>query len=232
MLKTIEGSHGSLIPRPLPIIFRRLAGALLLIAMIWAPGPAAAEGFVTQESLTQTLQSRNIDAIVTAMNQIKRQHYKGEILPFIADLWSIDRAAYPDLPWDLIKEPPVRLEVAGILVQAKRNGYIDMDISPMLSLARDQVRDSKTPQDVVSAMIVLSYIQDPDDIPLLTEIAKQENKITFRMSVIAITEMCEDEPREAALDDIADGLASGIFRNFLENLRHEMALRPRTGCEW
>lgn len=203
----------------------RVSAVLFLAA--GAGGVAVANEYVTPLTLTRILESGNIDEISRAMNEVKRQHYKGDIIPFIVDLWLLDREKRPDLPWDTIETAPVRLEVAHILVQSVRNGYVEIDTAPMHAFARSQVVNGM-PQDIVVAMMVLLTINDSSDIPLLKEVALKENPITFRMSVIAISEMCDQEAREVALSELADSIRDKVFMQYLEDSRH-MASKTRRG---
>src|SRR5574338_558186 len=57
---------------------------------------------VTIESLIVDLESKDIDRIDKSLNDVKRLSRKGQILPFIADLWDQRKEKYPGLPWDVI----------------------------------------------------------------------------------------------------------------------------------
>ena len=192
-------------------------------------GIAFGSEYITPPKLTRILESGNMDAIHQALNDVKRQRRKDEIIPFIVDLWRMDHEKRPDLPWDTIKETPVRLELAHILVQSVHNGYVDMDLAPMHALARSEAVNG-TPRDIVTAMMVLLTINDPEDIPLLKEIALEEHPITFRMSVIAIVEMCDDEPREVALTEIAASIRDSENLQFLKDYRDDATRIRRARC--
>lgn len=215
----------------LSILVHCLWGTIAIMASVAIiAGPVNANEFVTPQSLTEILNSRNIDSISKTMNDIKRQRHKGEILPFIKGLWKLDRSKYPDLPWEVIEMPPVRLEVAHVLVQAVWNGEIDIDIAPMHAFARSQLQDG-TPENIVTAMFTLATINDPADISILKEVAKEENRTTFRMSVITISEMCAEGPREAALDEISESLSNKQFRQFTEDYRRKASRFRQSRCD-
>src|SRR5713101_3969811 len=90
---------------------------VLLSTAVWASNGA----FVTVQSLTADLESRNIDQIDKSLNDIKMMSYKGEILPFVVDLWEKRKDKHPRLPWDVIETKIVRLELADILLQSVKN---------------------------------------------------------------------------------------------------------------
>jgi hypothetical protein len=213
----------------LALFSRTVRVAAVLFLASGAAGVAVGNEYVTPQTLTRILNSGNMDEISLTMNEVKRQNYKGDIIPFIVDLWRLDREKQPDLPWDTIETASVRLEVAHILVQSVRNGYVEIDTAPMHAFARSQVVNG-TPQDIVIAIMVLLTINDSSDIPLLKETALKENPITFRMSVIAISDMCDQEPREAALRELADSIRDKEFLQYLEDHQHKASKFRRSTC--
>ena len=138
----------------LALFARTVRVAAVLFLASGAAGVAVGNEYVTPLTLTRILKSGNMDEISRAMNEVKRQHYKGDIIPFIVDLWRLDQEKQPDLPWDTIETAPVRLEVAHILVQSVRNGYVEIDTAPMHAYTRSQVVNG-TPYDITTAMMVL-----------------------------------------------------------------------------
>lgn len=213
----------------LALFARTVRVAAVLFLASGAASVAVGNEYVTEQTLTRILNSGNMDEISRAMNELKRQQYKGDIIPFIVDLWLLDREKRPDLPWDTIETALVRLDVAHLLVQSVRNGYVEIDIAPMHAFARSQMVNGM-PQDIVIAMTVLLTINDSSDIPLLKEAALKENPITFRMSVIAIADMCDQEPREAALRELADSIRDKEFLQYLEDHRPKASKVRRSRC--
>jgi HEAT repeat protein len=155
------------------------------------------------------------------LNEVKRVSYKGEILPFVRDLWNGQLADHNDLPRTMIERDVVRIELADILVQAYRNGFIkelDADVHPY---ARELAAGGDV-QLVTSAVQVLATIDDPADVPILEGIANQQAKGTFRAAILALAEMCNAEAN-VALARMGSSDLQPDNKRFLEETRESLS---------
>src|SRR5262245_44065509 len=66
--------------------------------------------YVEQADLAAVIKTRNVDAILDALNKVKQMHYQGQMLPFVLDLWNLQKEKYPDIPWDVVSFDIVRLD--------------------------------------------------------------------------------------------------------------------------
>lgn len=82
----------------LALFVRTVRVAAVLFLASGAAGVAVGNEYVTPLTLTRILESGNMDEISRAMNEVKRQHYKGDIIPFLVDLWRLDREKRPGIP--------------------------------------------------------------------------------------------------------------------------------------
>jgi hypothetical protein len=112
---------------------------VLAVTLLTTVGLASSEVFVTMQSLTTDLESRDIDRIDKSLNDIKTMSYKGEILPFVADLWGQRKAKHSGLPWDVIETELVRVELADILLQAVKNGRTKLALNQCIALSLIQL---------------------------------------------------------------------------------------------
>ena len=157
---------------------------------------AAEREFVTEESLTEDLLSKDIDQIRRSLNNIKRQSYKGQILPFITDLWDQRKEKRSDLPWRLIGTDIIRVELADILMQALRNGRVRTDPKSI----HDYLSGSVNHEDLdvqINAIGALSVIDDERDVDKILAIAKRQEIFTFPVSVMTLTMMCNAKAAKA-----------------------------------
>ena len=194
---------------------------LLMLSLVQSilaqPGPD-----VSREELVATLRSGNIDQIVIELNEIKRMGYKGDILPFVAELWAGKPNEGEDetLPWESIGRDIVRIEFADILAQAHRNGLLAELDEDVAEFARELI-GSDDVQLVGRAAQVLGVIDHPRDASLLFELAAREERGTFRPTVLGLASMCNEEA-DAALSRLQERSLSERNRDFLMETRASM----------
>ena len=155
--------------------------------------------FVTEESLTEDLLSKNVDRIDRSLNNIKGQRYQGQILPLITDLWEQRKERRPDLPWRLIGTDIIRVELADILMQAYKNGRVRTDPKPIHDYLSGLVNheDLDVQRKAIGA---LSAIDDEQDVDKILAVAKRQEIYTFPVSVIALTTMCNEKASKAVAE--------------------------------
>ena len=161
--------------------------ATLLIVLTTAAW-ASNDAFVTVQSLTADLESRNIDRIDKSLNDIKTMSHKGEILPFVADLWEQRKGKHAGLPWDVIESEVVRVELADILLQAVKNGRMKLDPQPMHHLVSGLI-NSDDPDVARKAIGALSIVDDDADVEGIYQVAKRKDPATFRVAFATLTQM-------------------------------------------
>ncbi len=148
-------------------------------------------------TLREELQIKNQQRILQALNEIKRMYaYQDEILPFIQDLWEIRDDKYPALPWELIQQPIIRVSIVDILVQAQMNERIDMNLEKAHQFVRSLV-DAKEKELARNAIGALSRFDDPQDVQVLMNIAKEQRDGSFRASIVALSNMCNQAAKDA-----------------------------------
>jgi len=157
------------------------------------------EEFVHVEKLIEVLKTRNVDRIVETLVAVLGMDYKGGILPLIRDLWDERKDKYPELPWKIINSDIVRVYVADILVQAGKNGHIEIDMQPIHDFVWKLIDDIDNRDAFVVRMAISSLISfdEESDVDRVLSIAKQQKKATFQTSVMALSYMCNKKARKA-----------------------------------
>ena len=179
--------------------------------------------FSRAENVAAVLRNGTTPEVVRILNEVKRVGYRGDVLPLIANLWS---GKSNDLPKSATEPDIVRIQLADILAQAYRNGFLTSLDSGIHPYARKLIA-SDDPQLVSSAVQVLAIIDDPTDVPLLERIASKEVRPTFRATVAALAEMCSPQADEALLRLGSSGLQSENKR-FLDETRQSIGALRRT----
>lgn len=204
-----------------------LTAAVLIVftATAWALNDA----FVTVQSLTADLESRNIDRIDRSLNDIKTMSYKGQILPFIADLWEQRKDKHSGLPWDVIESEIIRVELADILLQAWKNGRLKLDPQPMHRLVTSLVTNND-PDVARKAIGALSIVDDEADVESIYQVAKQKDPATFRVAVMTLSSMCNQKAARA-MAQLEKSITEPHLKSYIVE-RKQRAAQFKKETEW
>jgi len=186
------------------------------------------ESFITVEELAGVLKTKNIDQILEKLNVVKAMRYQGEMLPFVEDLWTGKSDRHPELPWNIVSLPIVKVELANILLQAERNGRIKTDRERIYRFVEPLV-DSADVQLSQAAIFTLSLLDQERAVKSILGIAEREDKGTFRMAVVSLSWMCDPAARKA-LDYLVVHLKSDEHKSIVdEALKKSAANKKQTG---
>ena len=177
-------------------------GIVLVCALALTYGSATsyADQFINMENLKADLQTRDIDRIGKTLNDVKQMKYQGQILPFLVDLWSNQKAKYPELQWEIINSDIVRVDIANVFLQAQRNGRIQINDDELYEFL-EKLLGSSDLQVAQNAILTLFLIDEPRSVEKILSAANRKNKWTFRSSFVALTSMCHPAA-EKALDQL------------------------------
>ncbi len=198
----VKGSN-RVYPKRLTVL--RFLSVTMIVLINTSPGfpKENHEQYIDIPGLVEELHSENIDRIVKALNAIKAMGYKGEIVPFIHDLWKTRKDKYPELPWEIIAKPIIQVNVVDILVQAHKNGKVTIDIHKAHQFLLSYIEDKDI--DVARTAIgALGSFDDPEDVPTLLRIAREQQMGSFRASVVTLAYMCNPSA-ENALKKLQEG---------------------------
>ncbi|MHB8474183.1 MAG: hypothetical protein ACYDC8_15305 [Gammaproteobacteria bacterium] len=184
-------------------------------------------GAKNDENIRQALASKNLDQLITVLNEIKSSVYQGDVLPLIQTLWKRDKVAEPNIHWDMVEYDIVRINLADILVQARNNGLIDTEIDDLHKYAVSML-DSKDSAVVSSAVMVLAQIDDKNDVSKIKKIALSRPGYLFRSSILSLSMMCNSDAA-LALEAIERNLTKSDEKTFLLETRAKFAKHKDAG---
>ncbi len=148
-------------------------------------------------NLQAAFQARDLDKIIRVLNDIKGARYQGDVLPVVKALWKGDSKALEGIPPELVGYPIVRINLADILLQAYKNGMVNVDVREIHQYARETVK-SDDYEVKVNAMFVLGSINDERDVGTLKDVALQTTSdYLFRSAVVSLAKMCNSKANEA-----------------------------------
>lgn len=181
---------------------QRLIAALFLATALTSGFALAAppqNKFVSVKELNAVLSSENLDAAVKTLNDVKGMIYKGEIIPFVDDLWHLRKEKHPNVAWHVVEKKVIRLELANILLQARKNGYLKFDPQDMAEFAISQLR-SRDFWVRYHAISVLGLTESDFAVQELLKIATREDDETFRAASFELVRMCNPNANRAVAD--------------------------------
>lgn len=172
------------------------------------------------EELQKILQQRNASTLSESLNKVKKLGATRDGLQLLEQVWAGNQSQHPDLAWQTIADPGVRLNLADILLQAAKNGDITREPADVHDFVRSTL-DTGSPNLVGQAAIILSTFDRDEDVAALERIALQRDSRTFRSIIIALSRMCASAA-DAALDRIEQE-ASASDKEFIKDTRTRMS---------
>ncbi len=170
--------------------------------------------YVTVERLKTALKSENVGGIRDLLNDVGRMRYPGEILLFLKDVWDQKKEQHPTLSWKTINKPIVRVAIAAKLLRGLSNHVIEIDPKPIQKYLRKAI-DGPLLQVQSDAIIALEPLDDPDDVPIIYEVALRQNLGTFHSAIFALNLMCNDAARNA-LNELRIAVRHDELRSFMD----------------
>lgn len=176
-------------------------------------------GFSAEE-LQKILQQRNASTLSESLNKVKKLGATRDGLQLFEQVWAGNQSQYPELAWETIADPGVRLNLADILLQAAKNGDIAREPADAHDFVRNTL-DTGSPKLVGQAAITLSTFDRDEDVPALERIALQRDSRTFNSIVVALSRMCATGA-DAAFNRIEQE-ASASDKEFIKDTRTRMS---------
>jgi hypothetical protein len=210
------------------MVKKTIVGTLLLLVFLGnSPIKVSAGNYISVEELTEVFKTKNIELILDSLRVIRRMQNKGEVLFFLKDLWEMKESKYPELDWEIINKDVVKIAIVKTLVTAKHMGKIRINTNKMRDYALSLIHGDD--HEVVSETILtLGYINDQRDVDTLVSIAKQQQRETFGMSIIALSLMCNTSAQKAMLE-LENYIMIKEYKSFLIKERQRAEKGKRRG---
>ena len=157
----------------------------------------AADDSPTVEQITADLMTRDIYRIrrtlkVTTVRVLSDRSGRKQ---FILDLWREQRSKYPDLPWDIILAPQVRVHLANILVPVAQTGRDRLSPDDILDYAWNAA-ESPDEEVVHAALDVIARFDEPRIVQRIERYLSEKTRGSYAGyygAVWALAQMCNDD---------------------------------------
>ncbi|MDA2911407.1 hypothetical protein MYX04_10800 [Nitrospiraceae bacterium AH_259_D15_M11_P09] len=182
---------------------------------------AADKDFLTVEQLAEVLRTENVDHIRSALNTVRRMRYQGDILPLLHDIWEERREKYEGFAWKTLKKPIVRVDIANVLLQAARNGKIELDEERLHQFVSGLI-ESDDVDVAVTAIWTLEIFDEDRDVKKILSVAKEQREGTFHMSVSSLATMCNPSAARA-IRELLDNIKDEELREYVLQTQRRMS---------
>lgn len=224
--------HDSLVPYAnykQPRILRRCrfalgfcVGVLALIIIVDPPvvSRAFAKEGVTVDRIVEELMAKDIVRIQRTLD-ITSFDDEPRMQPFILDLWNDRRDKYPNLPWDIVMTPQIRIHLANILVPVAQHGgdgVRDKDIRDY-AWGMTESPDDEVVLEAFSAIGRLDKREDVAGIEQYLADDQHEGYVGFFGAVWALARMCNED---------ASQLLDALERQDIDQERQEIIAGARS----
>ena len=116
------------------------------------------------------------------------------VVHLLTGMWSLDKQKYPELAWDLIAKPPVRIAIASTINRMKI-----VKTEPYQDYIRSHQQD---PHEFNRAQVAvgLGFNGDPRDLPYLREMADGDNHYVAQSAITALSIFGGDKARDVLVE--------------------------------
>ncbi len=186
------------------VLLKRVAILTLMSIVLSLQSLAADVG--KGAALLKAIDAQKLDDTISVLNQVKQAQHRGDVLPFLLELWNNDKQKHPNLPWSFVNLDMVRINIADILVPAYRNGQANVDRASIHAFVKKVAAGSGDVQARGAALLVLGIIDDVRDVPVLRIAALEERELISTSALVSLGMMCNGDAGK-----ILDNLA-GVFK--------------------
>jgi len=202
------------------------AGVVALIVIANPPVGSrvfAREG-VTVDRIVDELMAKDIARIQDTLNITTIVDDEPRMEPFILDLWNGRREKYPDLPWDIVMTPQVRIHLANILVPAAQLGRRSVSQEDIRAYAWSMIEspDDKVVIEAFNAISRFDQREDVSRIGLYLADDKHDGYAGFFGAVWGLARMCNDD---------ASRLLDALEKRITDQERQEIIADARSQWE-
>ena len=171
--------------------------ALVFMALV-CPIPVGAGDIPSVSSMIESLKSSDIGLIRRSINDAIEADESSVQKRFILDLWKGNEGRYPDLPWEVINTPQVRVTLARALVPMAQRGADPITTDELAGYAWS-VTESPDARIVREAFQIIGHLDRQTDVPEISRYLAEEERETFGGfygAVWALAEMCSADSQE------------------------------------
>lgn len=152
-------------------------------------------GTAKMDDVKAALTDTDPASLTNTMHALYSMRWHRGVTHMLMDMWNLDKTDYPDISWDLIEKPPVRLALASTINRIQSSGTREF-----IDYLRAH-EDEKHEFNIAQVAIGLGFQGDPADVEYLKKLASGDNHYVIQSSLTALSLMHNPAARDA-LEDI------------------------------
>ena len=216
LLSAPSGADGTAVnvnaasPAVVPALRAAVIGALLLLQTpalateaTPPPPPTASDytelrqkityGQATLAEVRSALTERDPAALTNTVHALYSMRWHRGVITLLYELWAFNKGLYPELAWDLIEKPPVRIALASTL-----NRIQVLDASEYKTYIRAHENDEHEFHRA-QVVVALGLGGDPADVPYLEKMAAGDNAYVAQSAITGLGLMTNQKARDALI---------------------------------
>lgn len=144
----------------------------------------------------EALTDQDAGSLTNTVHGLYAMRWHRGVLHILQDMWQLDKTRYPELAWDLIGKPPVRLALASTMNRIQTSGT--REFVEYLRQHKNETHEFNIAQVAVG----LGFHGDPADVEYLKSLASGNNHYIVQSSLTALSLMNNPAARDALQDII------------------------------
>ena len=151
------------------------------------------QGQATLAEVREALTDQDPAALTNTVHALYSMQWHRGVIHVLKDMWAMNKTAYPELAWDLIEKPPVRIALASTLNRIFAGGtpeykeYIRQHENETHEFNRAQV------------VVALGFNGDPADVEYLKTMASGDNVYVTQSALTGLAFMNNPQARDALI---------------------------------
>ena len=147
---------------------------------------AILSGSVTRDDIYEALKNKKVDYVFTVISFSIRTRDNQEIVTLLKGVWNLRKNQYPDLAWDVLSDPYIKVALAQTL------GQIEKGNDEYGALLREYLSndDAKTRG---AASVALGIIGNDDDINALVKVVRRGPDYASLHAIYGLTSLGTDK---------------------------------------
>jgi hypothetical protein len=191
------------------------SGVLLIVCLVLAgetvigaeaPGPQAvtynydilrtriASGQASLAEVRNALTDQDAGGLTNTMHALYSMRWHRGVNHLLEDMWQLNTAKYPEISWDIIREPPVRIALASTISRIQV-----ADIGKYLDYIRS-FRDHEHEFIRAQVVIALGLNGYKEDVPYIKSMADGDNHYVAQSAITALALMNSNPAKDALID--------------------------------
>lgn len=142
----------------------------------------------------EALTDQDAGSLTNTVHALYSMRWHRGVMHIMQDMWKLDKSRYPELSWNLIEKPPVRLALASTMNRIQTSGTREFV---------DYLRQHKNEThefNIAQVAIGLGFQGDPADVEYLKTLASGDNHYVIQSSLTALSLMNNPAAREALIE--------------------------------